>query len=409
VYAVLAFSAIQQPTKAGPRTIQPDYTKPASELFLDVGKSLLATSGPSALSVSGKSDAQQGKSHLPSWCLDLERYLFTRPRGIKTYEVHEAPIETSELTMDAKDISARTSTLRISSQNELFLQAHIWDTVAETAHSGLNDVRADLSGLTRWIELVSKLDLPFEQRREALWRTLIEDVTAKSPGTSWPHRLDHDDFKGWLIFVCISAALGHGENFQSNHRSTERYDRYYHEKTGRPQPLIERLLRQAKACFVALGIPCSAEDNRSLEDLEMYSSAHPEHHGLCDLASCRAMPYVYYVGRNDVSRRVLRTKGQNMLGTEPKLTVAGDKICFVDGASVPYILRPVEGERFELILLSLFCSSDSNSINSVRPLSHLFPSKCRIAAHLQRPECWALRDYNLLQRYRCLGCVPSWS
>jgi hypothetical protein len=167
--------------------------------------------------------------------------------------------------MDAKDISARTSTLRISSQNELFLQAHIWDTVAETAHSGLNDVRADLSGLTRWIELVSKLDLPFEQRREALWRTLIEDVTAKSPGTSWPHRLDHDDFKGWLIFVCISAALGHGENFQSNHRSTERYDRYYHEKTGRPQPLIERLLRQAKACFVALGIPCSAEDNRSLE------------------------------------------------------------------------------------------------------------------------------------------------
>jgi hypothetical protein len=100
---------------------------------------------------------------------------------------------------------------------------------------------------------------------------------------------------------------------------------------------------------VALGIPCSAEDNRSLEDLEMYSSAHPEHHGLCDLASFRAMPYVYYVGRNDVSRRVLRTEGQNMLGTGPKLTVAGDKICFVDGASVPYILRPVEGERFELI------------------------------------------------------------
>jgi hypothetical protein len=80
--------------------------------------------------------------------------------------------------MDSKDIPTRTSTLRITSQNELFLQAHIWDTVAETAHSGLNDVCADLSGLTRQIELVSKLDLPFEQRREAPWRTLIEDVTA---------------------------------------------------------------------------------------------------------------------------------------------------------------------------------------------------------------------------------------
>jgi hypothetical protein len=30
--------------------------------------------------------------------------------------------------------------------------------------------------------------------------------------------------------------------------------------------------------------------------------------------------------------------------------------------------------RTSVILLSLFRSSDSNSINSVRPLSHLFPS-----------------------------------
>jgi hypothetical protein len=346
VYAVLAFASIQYPTRQGPRSIVPDYTRSARELFLQVGRSLLASYGPSALSLSGSSKYNRRQS-LPSWLPDLDSHMPVRPRGIDTDALYDTGVQNLNTEFDLEDGSLYTSRVRITTQNELLVYAYVWDTVSETAHSGLNDVGADLSGLKKWLELISKLELSSKQRRQVLWRTLIEDTTATSPNEPFPHRLSDDSFKGWLTFVCISAALGHHENFRSTLRSIKDYDRYHHEKINRPEVLVKAMIKEAGSHFEALGIPWTYAS--CWNDLNTYSSKDPENHGMCLLATGLAMPYGYYVGRNDPSRRVLRTETHNVLGTGPEWVKAGDAICIVKGATVPYLLRTSTEGRYKLV------------------------------------------------------------
>jgi hypothetical protein len=348
VYAVLAFALIQYPTRQGPRRIVPDYTISARELFLQVGKSFVATYGPSALSLSGKKKHNQHES-LPSWIPDLDSPMPVRPRGIDTDAFYDTHVRILDAKFDHDNDSLHTSTAHITAQNELLVHAYVWDIVSETTHSGLNDVGADLSGLKRWLELTSKLDLSLKQRRQVLWRTLIEDTTATSPDGPLPHRLADESFKGWLTFVCISAALGHHENFRSTLRSTKDYDRYHHEKINRPEVLMKAMIKETESYLEALGIPWSPGDTCDRNNLDMYSSKHQDYHGICSLANFSAMPYGYFVGRNDTSRRVLRTDKHNVLGTGPELVQAGDAICIVNGATVPYLMRPLSSGRYELI------------------------------------------------------------
>ncbi|KAH6633778.1 hypothetical protein C7974DRAFT_471838 [Boeremia exigua] len=361
VYAVLDFASIQYPTTRGPRSIVPDYTRSARDLFLEVGKSLLAMHGPSALSLSGKSKHERRKG-LPSWLPDLDNLTPVSIRGIDTNALHDTQVQILDAKFDQEDGSLYTSTVRITPQNELLVRAYIWDTVSETADTGLNDVGADLSGLRRWLKLVFKLELSSEQRRRALWRTLIEDATATTPDGPLPYGLTDESFKGWLTFVCISAALGHHENFPITRRSAQDYDKYYHEKTNRPEPLIKAIIKETECHLAALGLPWSRGDARLRNDLDLYSSNNSASHALCSLAIYSAMPFVYFVGRNDTSRRVLRTETHNVLGTGSELVQAGDAICIVDGASVPYLIRPTTEGKYELIGEAYLYSVDTMPI-----------------------------------------------
>lgn len=346
VYSVLAFASIQYPTREGFRDFVPDYTRSTRELFLEVGRSLLATYGPSALLLSGKSKSSW-RDIIPSWLPDLDTFTPVHPRGINTDALHARRAQSQ---YEHDNDSLYTSTVCITAENELLIQAYVWDTVSETALPGLNDVGVDLTGLKRWIELISKLQLSPEGRLKALWRTLIEYTTAKTPDGQSADRLTHENFKGWLTFACVTAALGHHENFRSVFQSVNDYDMFHHERTNRPELLIKAILNQAESCLKGLGIPWSHDEVNKYKSVGRYSRAkHGQHHVVCNLGNYYALPYGYFVARNDPSRRLLRTKAHNVLGTGPKQVQAGDAICVVDGASVPYLMRPSTGGNFTFV------------------------------------------------------------
>lgn len=105
---------------------------------------------------------------------------------------------------------------------------------------------------------------------------------------------------------------------------------------------------------------------RNLATLHLRSRACLTHQkpaadrGMCDLARFSAMPYGYFVGRNDPTRRVLRTEEHNVFGNGPEPAEAGDVICFVNGASAPYLMRPLAGGRYELIGEAYLYGIDTN-------------------------------------------------
>ena len=48
------------------------------------------------------------------------------------------------------------------------------------------------------------------------------------------------------------------------------------------------------------------------------------------------------------ARRLMRTEGNN-LGLTPYSSRVGDSVCFIHSAKVPFILRQIEGNRYELV------------------------------------------------------------
>lgn len=348
VYSVLAFSSLQQQTEDGLKIIVPDYTISAHELFIDIGKSFMLAYGPRALSLSGKSELRQTKG-LPSWVPDLNSPLFVRPLGIDIDETHDATVHAPGIESNAAEGFLQTSTLHITPQNELFVSAYILDAISDLAILGLKDVGDDLNGLNKWLELLSVLDVPPKERQRVLWRTMIEDSTAIGTNEPLPLGLSDVDFKDWLIFVCIISVLGHTEYLQGSVLSAAEYDMYYHERVDRSQAQIQKMLDQTLAAFAVLTISCSSAEEMEWGNASSYSSSNEHSNALLGVMASNAMEYGNIIRNNDPSRRLLRSKSLKMLGTGPQEALAGDAICIIEGASIPYVLRPRTDGTFQYI------------------------------------------------------------
>lgn len=346
VFSVLSFSPIIHITGEGPRNILPDYTRSTKWLYTEVGRSLLAAYGPCALSWRGAGSLPQTKD-LPSWVPDLNSPLHTRSRGIDVTQLRTIPLYPSSAEIQSERDYIKTTEIEITSRNELLLKGYVWDTVSEVAQSGLNNVGVDLTGLSRWLELLSRIDVPLEQRGRILWRTLTEE-TAQDRSDLDNHR--DLEFTNWLKFACFCSMLGHQESFQTSVLSASEPDIYHHEKIERQQLQILRVLEQAKSSFAALGMPLTDETIKEWSNQYTYSSAYHKRFVLyySDMIHA-ATKYNHVVRNSDPSRRLLRTTVSNMLGTGPEATQTGDVICVIDGTSVPYVLRELSEGRFRLI------------------------------------------------------------
>jgi hypothetical protein len=306
---------------------------------------------------------------LPSWVPDISNSLFTGLRGINIDTWKEASPDLSSTEFDLDEDSFQTSKFRITWQNELLVSAHIWDTVSEVAHPGLNDVGADLENLSRWSDLVSKLDLPRKKRQQVLWRTLIEDTTATSINVALPKGLDDSKFLWWLVFHCIISALGHWKNL---HLPTPVYSVTM--GFNRPRANILEMISKTQSIFEILGIP-------SLPAYELNwwkdppTDDLPKCHGYLTAMMRRASIYGPVVGSKDPSRRLLRSEAS--LGTGPREVQAGDAICIIDGANIPYVLRPTTTNgKFQLVGEAYLYGVDTKELLRKAQAEGSFKSLC---------------------------------
>jgi hypothetical protein len=338
VFCVLAFSPIEHKDSSGIQSIKPDYSLSLAKLYIEVAKSLVAAYGPCILSLSGLS-SRPTTTELPTWVPDLNSRLTSRLRGINVRQLHH----TTSVTSCIGGVARKSpSGIHITPQNELVIKGHLWDAVAETAHSGLNEVGKDLTGLARWLEMLSKLNSTVEQRRQALLCSLAE--------TSSHEHSNESRFEEWLQFLCFTSIFGFRQLLRELDPALGKRDIHAHEHLEQPPRPIKTSISQAREYFSTLGYTLSSDTvQRWCGEGEYVHVATVDDWQWYRELTRDAMHYGQIVRDNNPTRRLLRTALTNILGTGPEETQPGDVIVLVEGVSVPYLLRRVRDGKFELI------------------------------------------------------------
>lgn len=339
VFCVLAFSPIERKDDHGIQSIRPDYSLSLVWLYIDVAKSLLAVYGPCILSLGGLS-SRLTNTKLPSWVPDLDSQLTSRLRGINVRQLHHTTSVTSSIGKVARN---RPSGVHITSQNELVINCHLWDVVAETAHSGLNEMGRNLDGLARWLEVLSKLDATLEQRRHALLCSLAE--------RPYVEHFNGSHFEDWLQFLCFTRIVGQSQVLRGLDTGFPfGIDDTRNRKIEEEQKPIPTLVSRAQELFAKLGYTLSLDTMKKWSDEEAWGPGVTLQYRDWYMDMTRdAMHYGQMLRDNNPTRRLLRTALTNMLGTGPEQAQAGDVIVLVDGVNVPYLLRRARDGKFELI------------------------------------------------------------
>lgn len=339
VFCVLAFSPIERKDDHGIQSIRPDYSLSLVWLYIDVAKSLLAVYGPCILSLGGLS-SRLTNTKLPSWVPDLDSQLTSRLRGINVRQLHHTTSVTSSIGKVARN---RPSGVHITSQNELVINCHLWDVVAETAHSGLNEMGRNLDGLARWLEVLSKLDATLEQRRHALLCSLAE--------RPYVEHFNGSHFEDWLQFLCFTRIVGQSQVLRGLDTGFPfGIDDTRNRKIEEEQKPIPTLVSRAQELFAKLGYTLSLDTMKKWSDEEAWGPGVTLQYRDWYMDMTRdAMHYGQMLRDNNPTRRLLRTALTNMLGTGPEQAQAGDIIVLVDGVNVPYLLRRARDGKFELI------------------------------------------------------------
>jgi hypothetical protein len=337
VFCVLAFSSIERKIDHVIHSIKPDYSLSPALLYVDVAKSLFAVYGPCILSLSGI-DSRSMTTDLPTWVPDLNGQLTSRLRGIDVRQLH---YNASAIPYIGKTASKIPSDVHITSQNELVIKGHLWDVVAETAHSGVNEVGRNLDGLARWLEVLSKLEGSIEQKREALSCSLAETSLEEHPQGS--------HFQDWLKFLCCTSIIGQPQILREiDVPVIPLHVGDVPREQG--QESIDTLLSRAQEHFAMLGLTLSSDTIKSWCSGEIWGTQ-------IVIPSCQwyrdmvrdAMHYGQMLRDNNPTRRLLRTTLTNRLGTGPRDAQLGDVIVLVEGFNVPYLLRRARDGKFELI------------------------------------------------------------
>jgi hypothetical protein len=336
VFCVLAFSPIERRNDYGIQSIKPNYSVTPAWLYIEVAKSLVALYGPCVLSLSGLS-SRSTTIKLPTWVPDLTSRLTSRLRGINVRELRQT---TSVTSCIGKVARKSPSSVHITSQNELVIKCHLWDVIAETAHSGLNEVGKNLEGLARWLEILSSLDATPEQRRQALLCSLAERPSNELSNGS--------HFQDWLQLLCFTCTVGQRKVWRDLGLP---YDRDIQvEQLEQGQDPTETLISRAQECFAMLGYNLSSDTikNWSGEGTWDTRLTSQHLHWYWDMTR-HATHYGHMLRDNNPMRRLLRTALTNMLGTGPDDAQPGDVIVLVEGVNVPYLLRRVRDGKFELV------------------------------------------------------------
>jgi hypothetical protein len=338
VFSVLAFSPIERNNDSGIQSIEPDYSLSAEWLYIEVAKSLVAAYGPCILSLSGLSNRSRSVN-IPSWVPDLNSQITSRLQGINVRQLHHTTSITSGIGKVARQ---SPSGIHITSQDELIINCHLWDVVAETSHSGLNEVGKNLDGLARWLEILSKLDGTPEQRRQALSCSLAERPSDEYFNAS--------HFEDWLKFLCFTCITGQQQTIREfatpigNIQDAQRLQE---------QEPMEILLSRTKEYFAMLGYTLSPDTIRHWSDDGTWGSGVTDkylhwHVRYTELTR-DATHYGQMLRDINPTRRLLRTSLTNKLGTGPNDTWPGDVIVLVEGVNVPYLLRMVRDGMYALI------------------------------------------------------------
>jgi hypothetical protein len=330
VFSVLAFSPIE--------SIKPDYSLSAEWLYIQVAKSLVVAYGPRILSLGGLSNRSRIVG-LPSWVPDLNSKLTSCLRGIDVRQLHRTTSVTSCIGKAAGKIPPN---VHITSQNGLVVRCHMWDVVAETAHSGLNEVGKNLDGLSRWLEILSKLDATLEQRRQALSCSLAERPSVGN--------FNANHFEDWLKFLCFTYITGQQQSLRDFALPIGNME---DARLMQEQEPMAILLSRAKELFAMLGYTLSSETIRDWSDggtwgfsaTDKYLNWHLRYMNMTGDAT----HYGHLLRDINPTRRLLRTSLTNKIGTGPEAAWPGDVIVLVEGVSVPYLLRLMWDGKYALI------------------------------------------------------------
>lgn len=336
VFCILAFSPIERKDDHSIQPIRPDYSVSSIWLYIEVAKSLVALYGPCILSLSGLR-SRSTTIELPTWVPDLNSQLTSRLRGFNALELHPTTSVTSCIGRVAR---GSPSNVHVTSQNELVIRCHLWDVIAETAHSGLNEVGRNLEGLAQWMEILSKLDASPEQRRQALLCSLVERPSNDLSNES--------HFEDWLQFLCFNCTVGQWQNVWQESGLPYDCDIQMREQLTQGQEPMETLISRAQEHFAKLGHALSSDTIKNWSGEGIKDSANLYHKWYWDMTK-HATQYGNMLRDNDPTRRLLRTALTNMLGTGPKDAQPGDLIVLIEGVYVPYLVRGVREGKFKLL------------------------------------------------------------
>ncbi|CAF9939018.1 MAG: hypothetical protein HETSPECPRED_001456 [Heterodermia speciosa] len=301
---------------------------------------------------------------LPSWVPDLS----------VTPEIHELISQRPTLEDSEGPIAALLLSTRSISSNKLSALGAVMDEIEAIDSVAITDVFSNQSySLQSLLEFAVTMPHQYfngEHRVEALWRTLIanKDLSSHARLSGQSGRVADTDmalpFRSYILeklcrIVWRISALQEGSQ-QLDTAVLPTIDSFLAEHSHLLESLAEASTIDSSATADKIPIPLVSDIVTRLTIITQQNFAPHDGHvaeanaSTTSLDSAEHDPYRYIQSLQTQGRRLYRTK-RGFIGLAPRSAQVGDRICCLQAARVPFVLRPLPprkdhvGFEFELV------------------------------------------------------------
>ena len=302
---------------------------------------------------------------LPSWAPDLS----------VTPEIHELISQRLTLEDSEGPIAALFLSTRSVSGNKLSALGAIMDDIEAIDSVAIIDALSNqsysLQSLLEFAVTMPRLYFNDEHRIEALWRTLIanKDLSSHARLSGQSQRVADTDmalpFRSFILEkLCRIVSRIRNQPRDALLEGSQQLgtvvlptiDSFFAEHGH----LLESLVEDSSASADKIPIPLVADVFTRLTTIAQQNLAPHNGHiaelsaSTTSLDSAEHDPYRYIQSLQTQGRRLYRTK-RGFIGLAPRSAQVGDRICCLQAARVPFVLRPLPrreghvGFEFELV------------------------------------------------------------
>jgi len=317
IFAALGFLQLDQRNMG---MIVPNYSISIQELFLEVTVMFLRQLPNLEILAQRENTRVETLSNLPSWVPD-----YSSSKGTQ-------PFEQTRLNASGRIVSAPQFTVLGA---ELVIQGHAFDTIdavhkrytfASDSEAEHNNIAMLNTGFQAVTHLVRKSTLYSSDPLEVLWRTLIANHTDIEGHAS----IDSSHFRCFMAHA-ILGVLKDIPALAPEHVNIrpEQIGGIFPSSSSKPTPQMLHSLQEAS--------------NRV--KVSLYPSADDV--SLLDGVAKKAAVFLGAVARFVPQRQLYVTKS-GLVGLGPASMQPGDKLVYIDGARLLFVLRQ-RGQEYELI------------------------------------------------------------